>query len=99
MMHANGVRQREEPRGGLGLLVRQLWSQLRTALAGPRSLPIPPLAETTPPLAAAEPLRRFRLTDGVSRTLFEEYSRHRRGDTGEEETGWVLLGLRERDEA
>jgi proteasome lid subunit RPN8/RPN11 len=55
--------------------------------------------ETTPPLAAAEPLRRFRLSDGVSRTLFEEYARHRRGDSGEEETGWVLLGLRERDEA
>jgi len=83
----------------LGLLVRQLWSQLRTTFVGPRSQLLPPVLETTAPLAAAEPLRRFRLTDGVSRTLFEEFARHRQGDSGDEETGWVLLGLRERDEA
>jgi proteasome lid subunit RPN8/RPN11 len=39
------------------------------------------------------------LTDGVSRTLFDEYADHRDGPRGEEETGWVLLGLREADEA
>lgn len=39
------------------------------------------------------------LTDEVSRTLFEEYAAHRQTDRGEEETGWVLLGLREADHA
>lgn len=39
------------------------------------------------------------LTDGVSRTLFEEYAEHRESARGEEETGWLLLGLREADRA
>jgi hypothetical protein len=39
------------------------------------------------------------LTDGVSRTLFEEYADHREGPRGEEETGWILLGLRDAEEA
>ena len=46
-----------------------------------------------------QPLRRLVLTDGVSRTLFEEYGEHRQSDRGDEETGWLLLGLREADEA
>jgi proteasome lid subunit RPN8/RPN11 len=46
-----------------------------------------------------EPLRRVQLTDGVGRTLFEEYAAHRQTPRGEEETGWVLLGLREFSEA
>jgi proteasome lid subunit RPN8/RPN11 len=45
------------------------------------------------------PIKRLRLTDEVSRTLFDEYAAHRSGDRGEEETGWVLLGLREGDDA
>jgi hypothetical protein len=45
------------------------------------------------------PLRRVLLTDGVSRTLFEEYQAHHEGLRGDEETGWVLLGLRDEDEA
>src|SRR5436190_411208 len=44
-------------------------------------------------------LKRVVLTDEVSRTLFEEYAGHRRGSRGDEETGWVLLGLREPGEA
>ncbi len=39
------------------------------------------------------------LTDEVSRTLFGEYAAHRATDRGAEETGWVLLGLREADAA
>jgi hypothetical protein len=46
-----------------------------------------------------QPLRRMTLTDEVSRTLFEEYAGHRGGHRGDEETGWILLGLREADEA
>ena len=45
------------------------------------------------------PLRRLRMTDGVGRTLFEEYAEHRAAARGDEETGWVLLGLRDADEA
>jgi proteasome lid subunit RPN8/RPN11 len=39
------------------------------------------------------------LTDGVGRTLFEEFASHRSEARGEEETGWLLLGLREAREA
>ena len=41
------------------------------------------------------PLERVLLTDGVGRTLFEEFSLHRSEAHGEEETGWLLLGIRE----
>jgi hypothetical protein len=44
-------------------------------------------------------LERVLLTDEVSRTLFDEYAAHRDGARGEEETGWVLLGVREASEA
>jgi proteasome lid subunit RPN8/RPN11 len=44
------------------------------------------------------PLQRVLLTDGVGRTLFEEYADHQAGSRGEEETGWVLLGIREQQE-
>ncbi|MFL5243636.1 MAG: Mov34/MPN/PAD-1 family protein [Gemmataceae bacterium] len=46
-----------------------------------------------------QPLRRIVLTDGVARTLFDEFAAHRKELRGEEETGWVLLGMREADEA
>jgi len=45
------------------------------------------------------PLERVVLTDGVGRTLFEEFASHRSEARGEEETGWLLLGLREAREA
>lgn len=51
------------------------------------------------PARRYEPLERFWLTDEVGRTLFEEYADHRQGSRGEEETGWVLLGLRQVNEA
>src|SRR5262249_34378516 len=55
----------------------------------------------TPQPAAVryQPLQRALLTDGVGRTLFEEYAAHRAGPRGDEETGWVLLGLRQAREA
>lgn len=51
------------------------------------------------PARKYQPLKRVVLTDGVARTLFEEYAAHRQGERGDEETGWVLLGLREATEA
>ena len=44
-------------------------------------------------------LERVILTDGVCHTLFEEYAAHRASQRGEEETGWVLLGTRDVNEA
>lgn len=44
-------------------------------------------------------LERVVLTDSVARTLFEEYASHRQGASGDNETGWVLLGIREETEA
>jgi proteasome lid subunit RPN8/RPN11 len=45
------------------------------------------------------PLRRILLTDGVGRTLFEEFAAHRAESRGDEETGWVLMGFREESQA
>src|SRR5213592_3102696 len=53
------------------------------------------LAATTSPRR----LERIVLTDGVARTLFDDYAEHRRSERGEEEIGWILLGLRRGDEA
>jgi len=52
-----------------------------------------------PSRSPLQPLRRVVLTDGVSRTLFEEYAEHQAGSRGEEETGWLILGHRQADEA
>jgi len=48
---------------------------------------------------AYAPLQRVVLADEVGRTLFEEYAGHRKVQGGDDETGWVLLGLREVNEA
>ena len=66
------------------------------------SPPGPHRTETSSALSAQgiayAPLHRILLTDGVGRTLFEEFAGHRR-ERGEDETGWVLLGLRDAHEA
>src|SRR5262245_19350229 len=56
-------------------------------------------------LGPGEPVKSHRrlegvvLTDGVSRTLFEDDARHRQDVRGDEETGGILMGLRQGDEA
>jgi len=77
-------------------------SQLLTRLR--RSWHRPPLSliekrEPSPTSVNFQPLQRVLLTDGVGRTLFEEYAAHRSQANGDEETGWMLLGLREAREA
>jgi proteasome lid subunit RPN8/RPN11 len=72
----------------------RLWRDLHRSLFRPR-----PPAPRPAPAAAYAPLARVVLTDGVAHTLFEEYAAHRAEERGEEETGWVLLGLRHADEA
>lgn len=56
-------------------------------------------AGTPPPQRIYRPLERVVLTDQVCRTLFEEFADHRQTPRGEEETGWVLLGIREETQA
>jgi proteasome lid subunit RPN8/RPN11 len=97
-MPVRGVEERGPARHGWRHLARQLWGALYHSLLGSR----PAEAGSVPPLPAPagyEPLRRLLLTDGVGRTLFEEYAAHRAEERGREETGWVLLGLRQRDQA
>ena len=72
------------------------YRELNWSFPRPRPLAAPERQPLSRPL---QPLRRVRLTDGVSRTLFEEFAAHRAGARGEEETGWFLLGYREPAEA
>src|SRR6516165_4558041 len=68
-------------------------SLLRSRAFASRSQQVPPSAPHY------QPLERIRLSDGVGHTLFEEYASHRAEARGEEETGWLLMGLREASEA
>jgi hypothetical protein len=81
---------------GLVTSASHLLNDLRRSLLAPV---VPTPSTTTQPAAPVAPLSRILLTDGVGRTLFEGYARHRDADRGDEETGWLLLGLRERSEA
>ncbi|MBY0524903.1 MAG: Mov34/MPN/PAD-1 family protein [Gemmataceae bacterium] len=79
-------------------LVFELTWGLRRGRSTPADPP-PASAGERGPAPRYQPLERILLTDGVSRTLFEEYAEHRASARGDEETGWVLLGLREAKEA
>jgi proteasome lid subunit RPN8/RPN11 len=59
----------------------------------------PPTPAKPAPAVSYSRLARLVLTDTVGRTLFGEYAAHRAGDRGQEETGWVLLGRREEQQA
>ena len=71
----------------------QWWRELNRSLFRPR----PPVSSPRE-VAHYAPLRRAVLADGVARTLFEEFAEHRVRDRGDEETGWLLLGLRHPEE-
>ena len=71
---------------------------LNRSVLGDR-LPRSELREAPAGLRSYQRLRRVVLTDEVSRTLFQEYASHRAGARGDEEIGWVLLGVREDDHA
>ncbi len=75
----------------------RLLDTAKRSLRRTRRLPLPLIA--SPPAVPYAPLRRILLCDGVAHTLFEEYASHRAEARGDEETGWVLLGLRAADEA
>jgi proteasome lid subunit RPN8/RPN11 len=75
----------------LGSAVRRMreeWGQVwRRTL--PRPAPAPAGA------GGYQPLEKLVLTDGVGNTLFRQYAEHRQSSRGEEETGWMLMGIRE----
>ncbi len=77
----------------------RLLHNLNRSLLGAHPTPAPARNGHAAPSPPYLPLQRLVLTDGVSRTLFEEYAAHRQGTRGDEETGWVLLGRREASEA
>jgi len=77
----------------------QLLSSLRRSFWQPLPEPCPPRDKPLSLPASCAPLQRVQLTDEVGRTLFEEFAQHRSRAGGDEETGWVLLGLRESNEA
>ncbi len=85
----------------LWLALKDAAVELAHSLNAPARRPRPPgpRPQAPPPGGPPRPLRRVRLTDEASRTLFEEYAAHRASPRGDEETGWVLLGLREGDDA
>ncbi len=58
-----------------------------------------PKPDAVPLWPGLQPLERIILTDGVARTLFDDFQSHRRTARGREEIGWVLLGLRQEREA
>jgi len=82
---------------GLVQSASRLLGDLHRSLLSPSTLARP--VSAAPPGLPYAPLQRILLTDGVGRTLFEEYANHRTEARGDEETGWVLLGFREASEA
>ena len=67
-------------------ILAKIWSWLLG-----RKRPEPPVA---PP---AEAVQRVVLMSEVQRTLFDDFSRHRATQRGDEEIGWLLLGVRAGD--
>ncbi len=78
--------------GALARDLKRSWVREKTALVA--AIPSVPVGPTS-----YGRIHRIVLTDEVSRTLFDEYADHRNGKRGHEETGWVILGLREANEA
>src|SRR5262245_57465493 len=77
----------------------QLFADFNRSLRSTRNSISPPQPRSASPTIRFQPLQRVILTDGVGRTLFEEYAAHRKQARGEEETGWILLGHRKLTEA
>lgn len=65
----------------------------------PRNGALLPEVVGPPATASYKRLTRVLVTDAVCRTMFDEFAVHRAGDRGDEEIGWVLLGVREETEA
>lgn len=81
------------PKGGLrGLAIRFL-NLFRRVLPKAEPTPTP-----TTKSRALQPLQRVVLTKEVHDSLFNEFENHRETSRGNEEIGWVLLGIRDVDQ-
>ena len=58
-----------------------------------------PFVEPSIDTSMLKRIERVTLTDCVARQLFNDYLEHRASPRGQEETGWIMLGLRELDSA
>lgn len=63
--------------------------------AAPPPAPFAPVETTNTLTKKPARLERVVLTDAVARTLFEDFASHKKGRRGEEEIGWVILGVRD----
>jgi proteasome lid subunit RPN8/RPN11 len=83
---------------GLGEILGLSWRWIVEQARGiPRAVPRIPA-----PSANRDPLRRLErvvLTDAVARRLFDDFIDHRATPRGEEEIGWMIVGLRSGSEA
>jgi proteasome lid subunit RPN8/RPN11 len=73
------------------------WLQNWSRALGCDRVPAPELFVPAGP-RGYQKLERVVLADAVARTLFDDFREHRAGPRGDEEVGWVLLGLREEKE-
>ncbi len=83
-------------------MLREWLTTIRAAVGRLRvrrfPLPRPPVrAELPKPVGCR--LERVVVADGVMQTLFEDYAEHRRTLRGNEEIGWILLGVWQNGEA
>ena len=78
---------------------RRITDEFNRWLSGSRRPQPLPRAEKPPPPKIYKPLCRVVLTDGVGRSLFEGFAAHQESARSDEETGWVLLGVRDEEEA
>jgi hypothetical protein len=81
---------------GLVTSASQMLNDLRRSWLTPSTSALSPGSPTG---TSFLPLQRLVLTDGVGRSLFDGYARHRKQEHGDQETGWLLLGLRDPSEA
>jgi proteasome lid subunit RPN8/RPN11 len=84
---------------GLSIIAQRLLREFKPRQAPVQTLNAAEVDERNQPPTQFEKLNRLILTDGVGRTLFEDFARHQQSERGHEETGWLLLGLRRETEA
>ena len=84
--------------GSASRFLNDLNNSLRTEEEKSSEKSIPISTSPTQPNSYQQ-LQRVLLTDEVNRTLVNEYAAHRQGERGDEEIGWLLLGVREESEA
>jgi hypothetical protein len=84
---------------GLRGIAQRVYQEFRPRFVGTQFPGPAEFDDRGQPPTPLEKLKRVVLTDGVGRSLFEDFARHQQSERGHEETGWLLLGLRRESEA